>query len=283
MPTLKKTLNDPDPEVKRYAALAMSNIGGQAAVDALPILVETLRNGEPNLKQSAAVALHNIGKAAAPAVPDLVKALQDPDPDLRKNAALALGGIGEAAKDAVPLLVQILASPAQPKAVRVQAGEALTRMRNLAAIKERIPDVLRVLGNPDEDADIRLRTAWLFNSFVAGFHGHGGSETGDGSRVRRKGQQGEQLRPLPLRDAAGGRVQSQGARFGAQCTRGMALRRLRQNVRRRGCQGRRRGRRNQGRRGAQGHRHRRQPRDGRRRPARRRPGSRVRARIWSLS
>jgi HEAT repeat protein len=167
LPVLNKVLrDDPDPEVRRYAALALSNVGGQAAAEAVPVLVDALRNGEPHLKRSAAVALHNVGKVGAPAVPDLVKALQDADPELRKSAALALGGIGPSAAEAVPWLVHMVTDLKQPLEVRVESAEALTGMGNIAAVQGKIPDLLRVLGNPNEDGDLRIRLAWLFNAFV---------------------------------------------------------------------------------------------------------------------
>jgi HEAT repeat protein len=164
LPVLKGLLRDGDTEVRRFAALALSNMGGQNAADAVPILLDALRNGEPQLKRSAAVALGNVGEAAAPAVGDLIRALQDPDADLRRNAAVALGGIGKGAAEAVPVLVRTVVDTNSPSHVRVEAGEALTNMGNIPAIKQQLPALLQVLGNPTENGDLRLRLAWFFNS-----------------------------------------------------------------------------------------------------------------------
>jgi HEAT repeat protein len=166
LPVLKATLADPDAEVRQYAALALSNVGGQEAAGAVPILVDALRHGEPNLKRSAAVALHNIGKAAAPAVPDLIKSLREPDAELRKGAALALGGIGPDAADAVPWLVQLLTDVQQPIDVRIQSAEALTGMKGIPAVQQKIAQILAVLGSATEDGDLRVRLAWLLNDFI---------------------------------------------------------------------------------------------------------------------
>ncbi len=166
LPVLKAALRDPDAEVRRYAALALSNVGGAAASEAVPVLVDALRNGEPHLKRSAAVALHNIGEVAAAAVPELMKALQDPDPELRKGAALALGGIGARAADAVPWLVHLLTNAQQPLDVRIEAAEALTGMGNIPAVQQKMPQILQVLGDPNEEGDLRIRLAWLFNDYI---------------------------------------------------------------------------------------------------------------------
>jgi HEAT repeat protein len=159
-------LQDGDPEVRRYAALAMSNIGGPQAEAAVPVLIDTLRRGDLDLRRAAAVALHNLGEVAAPAVPDLVKALSDTDPGLRKDAALALGGIGARAGDAVPWLVHLAANPKEPLDIRVEAAEALTGMGNLPPLRDKVPQLLKLLGDPDVHGDIRIRLAWLFNAFA---------------------------------------------------------------------------------------------------------------------
>jgi hypothetical protein len=82
------------------------------------------------------------------------------------RAALALGKIGKAAEDAVPALVNILTDKQQSLEFRVEAAEALTNMGAIPAIRERIPQMLTVLGNPNEPGDLRIRTAWLFNEFL---------------------------------------------------------------------------------------------------------------------
>jgi HEAT repeat protein len=163
---LQEVLNDADTEVRRAAALALGNVGGKDAEKAVPVLVDALRNGEPHLKRSAALAIGNVGPGAARAVPDLVKALQDSDPALQRSAATALGGIGSGAGEAVPLLTQMLADANQPLDVRVQAAQALTWIGNIPAVKAQVPQVLRLLGDGRESGDVRVRLAWLFNSFI---------------------------------------------------------------------------------------------------------------------
>jgi HEAT repeat protein len=166
VPVLRDLLNDSDVEVRRFAAMALCGVGGAEAKDAVPILLDALRNGEPKVKQAAALALHNLRDVAAPAVPELIQSLEGDDLDLRRFAALALGGIGKAAGKAVPPLVQIMSSAGQPPDLRIEAAEALTNMGNIPAVRDEIPAVLKVLGDPAEDGNLRVRLAWLFNAFI---------------------------------------------------------------------------------------------------------------------
>jgi HEAT repeat protein len=161
VPVLKGLLRDTDPEVRRFAAMTLSNIGGAAAADAVPILREALRTGNLEVRRSAALAMHNVREAAAPAIPELLAALNESDKDLRENAALALSGIGKAAGPAVPALVKIVANPDVPVTVRRNAVVALSNMGDLPQIRERMPQLLEVLGNPRDDGEVRARMTWL--------------------------------------------------------------------------------------------------------------------------
>jgi HEAT repeat protein len=161
VPVLKAALRDPELEVKRFAAMALSNIGGSAAADAVPILRDALRTGNLQVRRSAAIAMHNIREAAAPAIPELLTALNESDEELRKNAALALGAIGRAAGPAVPALVKIVTDPDVKAEVRKVAALALASMGDLPQLRDQLPQLLAVLGNPREDGDVRTRMTWL--------------------------------------------------------------------------------------------------------------------------
>ncbi len=173
IPVLKAALHDPDAEVARFAALALSNVGGAAAAEAMPILRDALQHGELYLKRAAAFAMHNIGATAAPAVDDLVQALRSPDEKLRKYAAMALGKIGMAAGPAVAPLAQIVTDAKLPNKLRVPAAEALSEMgdeahragKEIAELRQQLPELLHVLGNANEDGELCARLSWVLNAF----------------------------------------------------------------------------------------------------------------------
>ncbi|HMF12504.1 MAG TPA: HEAT repeat domain-containing protein, partial [Gemmataceae bacterium] len=71
---LRGLLADRDPEIVRGAALALSNIGGAAAAEAVRVLRDSLTKGDLLARIQASAALANIGEGAASAVPDLTRA-----------------------------------------------------------------------------------------------------------------------------------------------------------------------------------------------------------------
>jgi HEAT repeat protein len=163
-------LRDDDPETARAAALILANIGGEQAVEALPVLRRTLADVDPTLQALAAAALAEVGPAAGPAVPDLAKALAPGrDRTVRRNAALALGHIGarqaspppevieRIKKDAVPALVRAM-RPGEPILVREQAAEALNEIA-YPANEEALPAILEAIEH-DQDPNVRQRCIW---------------------------------------------------------------------------------------------------------------------------
>ena len=90
-PDLTKLVLDPDPRIRRRAALAVGRVGlpdGAAAVQPL------LTDADPDVRQMAAFALGLLADKTA--VPALTTALQDADARVRGRAAEALGLIGDA-------------------------------------------------------------------------------------------------------------------------------------------------------------------------------------------
>ena len=81
---------DPDPALRRRAALAIGRVGIEEGVD---LLQPALDDPEIDVRASAAFALGLIG--ARRAVPALVTALSDPAPIVRGRAAEALGLVGD--------------------------------------------------------------------------------------------------------------------------------------------------------------------------------------------
>ena len=75
---MKKSLQDPDPEVRASVAFALGKIeiGSEGTV---PALILTLKDPDWSVRGSAADALGRIGTGLEDAVPALIQALQDPD------------------------------------------------------------------------------------------------------------------------------------------------------------------------------------------------------------
>jgi HEAT repeat protein len=86
---LLAVLTSADEESRKEAALALGRFG----VRTVERLATTLTRGDADARWWAARALAEIGGDAA--VPPLVSALDDTDPDLRACAALALGRVGD--------------------------------------------------------------------------------------------------------------------------------------------------------------------------------------------
>jgi len=128
---LAKSMKDPDPSVRRYAAAAMGDLGD------VPALAQALKDPNKDVRRNAMRPLRRIvTQGATPsdspktkaAVAALAGVLKDPDADLRTAAARSLGIVGPAAADAIPALTEA-AKDADPT-VRGAAIEALRRVRN---------------------------------------------------------------------------------------------------------------------------------------------------------
>ena len=89
-PDLMALLADPEPVVRRRAALA---VGRVARAEGVPALAGALTDPEEDVRASAAFALGLIGAAAG--VDPLQAALKDPSPRVRARAVEGLGLIGQ--------------------------------------------------------------------------------------------------------------------------------------------------------------------------------------------
>ena len=88
-PDLVALLMDPEPQLRRRAALA---IGRVRLSQGVPPLISALSDPVMEVRQASAFALGLIGDVTA--APALVEALQDPEPTVQGRAAEALGRIG---------------------------------------------------------------------------------------------------------------------------------------------------------------------------------------------
>jgi HEAT repeat protein len=88
-----RALKDPDPRVRKKAALKLGNVGpGDAR--ALPALVGALKDPDARVRREAIRALLKFGPAAREALPALAEARSDPDPQARAEAAVVLEKLG---------------------------------------------------------------------------------------------------------------------------------------------------------------------------------------------
>ena len=142
IPALSQALRDPDPEVRRLSAYALSRSGSQAAA-ALPPLESLLQDPDESVRLAAAYAITAIAPGDPAPVGVLTKAAEGGD----ARAIIALGRIGPPAADAVPALITGLHS--QSSLVRIKAAEALGRIGDSAT--DAVPTLRRATKDVDED------------------------------------------------------------------------------------------------------------------------------------
>jgi len=148
---IEKALHDPAPRVRRQAASALAQVGGDSAASALahqlmehpdlveeetletlaiigrpedvPALIPYLQSLRPLLRRAAARALGRIGGDLA--TPALIAAVHDqPDPDLRRSALQALRNLNS--REAVGVICEALTDP--HPSVRIAAAEAIVEL-----------------------------------------------------------------------------------------------------------------------------------------------------------
>ena len=180
---LLASLEDPNPDVRRSATLALGDTGQP---EVLEVLTRHLADAESDIRREAARALGALREGAA--VVHLVEALDDSDPEVRMAAADALGKLPEPeSRDALverlrgpfdrslmPVIVDALShgpygeSPGDTRMVPI-AADLLPRFRSRAVRHQVIQAVARALGfgaalvrvsqmNPyDRDANLQER------------------------------------------------------------------------------------------------------------------------------
>jgi HEAT repeat protein len=124
-------LEDPEPDIRREAALALGRIGGPEAVTAL---VQRLTTPESDVQPEAARALGLTGdhRALAP----LLEKLGDPNEIIREQAAGALGEL--ASPDAADALMNVLKNDPSPN-VSGRGALSLAKIGVMDAIWEILP------------------------------------------------------------------------------------------------------------------------------------------------
>ncbi len=103
--TLLELLQDPDPQVRQDAAVALGRIGHLEATEGL---VERLSDSAPTVREASAWALGTLGESVLEqAGIALTQRLDDPSPAVKQAAAQALASIG-ATQVGVELLIEAL-------------------------------------------------------------------------------------------------------------------------------------------------------------------------------
>jgi hypothetical protein len=95
IPSLISATEDPDHQVRAWAAHALAEIGPDAK-QAVPILIQMLKDPKEGPRNTSAMALGRIGAAAKTALPALREALKDPKEDVRHFYKTAIAQIEKA-------------------------------------------------------------------------------------------------------------------------------------------------------------------------------------------
>jgi len=116
VPDLTKLVADPEPRVRRRAAIALGRVGSK---DGIPALTALLGDADAEIRQAAAFALGLVGDRSAAAA--LVPLLQDAAPLVRGRAAEGLGLMG--AEDTAAAIATMTAALARSPAVTGMAPD----------------------------------------------------------------------------------------------------------------------------------------------------------------
>lgn len=138
-PDLTTLLSDPEPRVRRRAALAIGRVGLPAGVQPL---VKALSDTDPDVRDMAAFALGLIGDVSA--APALTKALTDAAPIVRGRAAEALGLIEAKDKDQI--------KPDDRRATGEGIGHMVAEYARGASVASMAPDDERWPAPPEAEA-----------------------------------------------------------------------------------------------------------------------------------
>jgi HEAT repeat protein len=171
---LIRALGDPDPAIRREAALGLGRLNS-AATRALPRLAETLR-GDPErtVRAAAAEAIRKMHPASREVLGDLAQALRDPEPMVRMQSALALLSLKEEARPAISNLISGAEDEDNDTNLdqfSMTIRQAMLRALSLAAAGtgDAVPTLSALLGPSSPDASRAIAARGLG---LAGPHAH---------------------------------------------------------------------------------------------------------------
>jgi HEAT repeat protein len=144
LPALEKAAADEDATVRRVAARAAFQAGSRSAA-VVRALADGLTASEVNQRREAAQLVSGFWPLPDPVLDGLKKALDDSDGLVRVHAAAALARSDSSAQDAAPVLAAALKDPATQWA----AVNAVTAPNvKLAVLKAAVPGLRDVFKNP---------------------------------------------------------------------------------------------------------------------------------------
>ncbi len=153
---LATALDDDDPRVRTWAAMAMAGLGDPLAI---PVIIERLRAGHAFPLRTREVG--KLGAEARAMVPALLEALRGPPLETelvvnpRRVIALALGQIGSDARSAIPALIPLMEEgPLEQENAAMAIGQIGGPEARAA-----IPFLEILLRSPDEMTQIRAAQA----------------------------------------------------------------------------------------------------------------------------
>lgn len=104
LPLVERCFQDPDPDIRRIAVMALT-VFGASAERTIPTLIQAAMQGNAEVRAAAATALGDIGTCPSEVVSALSVILGDLEANVIAAAAIALSKYGEAATPALPRLL----------------------------------------------------------------------------------------------------------------------------------------------------------------------------------
>lgn len=147
--------SDGDARVRRSAIATLGTIGHHGGPDskkALPFLKIALADPDPEIRRLTAYALSRFGEAGRPLIPKLIETLRNGPAAAQREAARTLGGYGPSAIVAIPLLFEKLKQETH-FLLRTEAAGAIVRIDPTKA--EEVVKIL-IVSTRSDDSGVRL-------------------------------------------------------------------------------------------------------------------------------
>lgn len=151
---LKRALKRERMPGRAYVAEGLCELG-EVAISAKEELLDSLEDADPEVRVYSALALGNLKAASQESVPALIKSTKDPNPSVRNAAARSLGELKRLPQFSVPALIQKLSDPHE--SVRGAAADALGRFKT-ADVVSAVPRLTALLK--DKSIRVRRNAAF---------------------------------------------------------------------------------------------------------------------------
>jgi len=136
-------LKNPDREVRAAVATAIKQIG--PAPEHVALLLPHLQDPYMKVRSTITLTFGYMGDAGKPAIPEMMKHIKDENSWVRMHTCASLARFGADAKDAAPLLKEALNDEAG-----VVRGNAAVALSKIAPSSDLVPDLIRLLQDPNE-------------------------------------------------------------------------------------------------------------------------------------